>query len=100
MSAHETTSVASHRALGVTRKKAEKLVKENGDKWADADFSRFAARLQGAIAEQADQENLKAAELQELRDRVERGSLREIARQLRIDPSNLRRRLNTFGESS
>ena len=81
------------KALGITRKKAEKLVRGNGDKWADADFSRFAAKLQDAIGKRADEQNLKAGELQELRDRVERDGLRKIARQMGVDPSNLRRRI-------
>ena len=87
------------KALGMTRQKAEKLARGNGDKSADAEFSRFAARLQAAMVKQVEQETLKGAELQALRDRVERGSLRETARQLGVDTSNLRRRLNPSGAS-
>ena len=60
-----------------------------------ADRSRVEAETQRArIAEQSERDRNRDAELARLREQVEEQGLRATARAMRVDPSNLRRRLN------
>lgn len=81
------------RALDATQGKARKLIKESGNISMYASYPRLAATLRGTMQKHENQKFLKAAELQELRNRVDRDGLRESARRMETDPSNLRRRM-------
>ena len=84
-------------ALSVARLKA--LVGGAETPGSNALARAVAAKLPAALALMAKLSHHRQAELQNLREAVERDGLRETARRLRIDASNLRRKLR-FGEGN
>lgn len=83
------------KALGISASRLRTLL--NGGASADRTTAELlAARLPGAAQRCEILHHERAADLQRSRELVQSSGLREAARQLGIDPSNLRRRLRRF----
>lgn len=82
------------RDLGVSRQTAIGLARGAKDKSVIPSNSRYVAKLHSAMAEHAADEREKALNIENLKISVQRDGLRKTARELGIDPSNLRRRLS------
>jgi hypothetical protein len=87
------------KALGVSASRLGTLL--HGEGCADhATAQLLAARLPGALSRCEELREQRAADLQRLRELVRSSGLRGTARELGVDPSNLRRKLTRNGYSA
>lgn len=80
------------RVMGMPRGKVERLLKGRAGLPVDQ-IATLGRKLERAAGQRETRHRRRVAELAELKKRVKRDGLRETARQLGVDPSNLRRRL-------
>jgi hypothetical protein len=82
------------KALGISASRLRSLL--DGRAGADHTTNQLlAARLPGALQRCEKLRHKRTAELQGLRELVQSSGLREAARQLGVDPSNLRRKIRS-----
>jgi len=88
-----TNTAQAARIMGLSRGKAERLLKNGGARLAPDQIAMLSRKLVQAEVRHHTEQQRREAERAALRQRIEHDGLRETARQLGVDPMNLRRRL-------
>lgn len=86
---------ATAKAFGLSSRQLEAAISEGTGRSINPTMQSLAARMANAVKTLREAQTAKLAEIVRVQADVQKFGLRETARRLRADPSNLRRRINT-----